>query len=72
MTNMTLNRLQTQLPITDQLPVGMAKGIPYARTYTQFICNTQIIRPSSQSEFSGGSIGARYDSHILTWNSLHN
>ena len=29
MTNMTLNKLQTRLPITDQLPVGVTKRIPY-------------------------------------------
>jgi hypothetical protein len=60
MTIMTLNRLQIQLPITDQLPVGMTKGITYI--LNSFVTHTL---PDCQVNLNSVAVlGSRYDSHI--------
>jgi hypothetical protein len=71
MTNMTLNILQTQLAITDQLLVSMAKGIPYIlNSLVKHIKHT--LRTGCQNNLNSVAVlGSRYDSHISFWNSLH-
>jgi hypothetical protein len=53
MTDMTLNRLQIQFPITDKLSVGMAKGKPY-------ILNSLVIHTLPGCQVNLNSVAVLY------------